>query len=140
MSVGLLIITHSPLGGATLAAASGTLGSTPLPVAVLDITPDDDPQQQQQRAEALLLQLDEGDGVLILTDLYGATPSNIASRLLQQERKVCLLSGLSLPMLIRTMNYPDLPLEELAQKAQSGAHDGILLQPGVAPEGHLEHA
>ncbi len=140
MSVGLLIITHSPLGGATLAAASGTLGTTPLPVAVLDITPDAEPQQQQQRAEELLKRLDQGDGVLILTDLYGSTPSNIANRLLQPGRKLRLLSGLSLPMLIRTMNYPDLPLDELAQKAQSGAHDGILLQPEVATEEHLDHA
>ena len=140
MSVALLIITHAPLGSATLEAARGTLGTTPLPVAVMDIPLDADPQREQQRAESLLRELDQGDGVLVLTDLYGSTPSNIASRLLQPGCDIRLLSGLSLPMLIRTMNYPTLPLDKLAEKAQSGAHAGILLKPEVATREHLNHA
>ncbi len=127
MSVALLIIAHAPTGSALLEAATTTLGSLPLPLAVLDIEPDADPQQIQQQAEQLLAELDQGDGVLLLTDLYGSTPSNIASRLLQPGR--LLLSGLSLPMLIRTMNYATLPLDELAQKAADGGRDGILLNP-----------
>jgi len=140
MTVALLIIAHAPLGSATLTAARGTLGESPLPVAVMDITYDADPQQEQQRAETLLVELDQGDGVLVLTDLYGSTPCNIASRLLQPGRAIHLISGLSLPMLIRTMNYPTLPLGELAQKALSGARDGILIQPPVATEEQLNHA
>lgn len=140
MSVALLIITHAPLGSATLEAATGTLGRTPLAVAVMDVLPDADPQQEQQRAETLLADLDQGDGVLLFTDLYGSTPSNIACRLLQPGRARRLLSGLSLPMLIRTLNYAELPLEELAQKALSGGHDGILMQPDVAQGAQLDHA
>jgi PTS system ascorbate-specific IIA component len=125
MSVALLIITHTPLGSALQQAASGILGDMPLPLAVMDIQPDADPQQEIQRAEALLAELDQGDGVLLLTDLYGSTPSNIASRLVQPGRAVRLLSGLNLPMLIRIMNYPTLPLDALAEKAANGAHYSI---------------
>lgn len=132
MSVALLIITHSPVGSALLSVASGALGEFPLPVQAMDITLDADPKQESARAAKLLKELDQGDGVLLLTDLYGSTPSNIALQLLQSEHDVRLLSGLSLPMLIRTMNYPALSLDELALKALSGAHDGILLQPDMA--------
>jgi len=140
MSVALIIFAHSPLGSATLAAAQGTLGALPMPVAVMDITPDADPQQEFLRAGRLYEELDQGEGVLLLTDLFGATPSNIAGRLLQQGHHARLISGLSLPMLIRTLNYAALPLDELAHKALSGAHDGILLQPDVATEEQMDHA
>jgi PTS system ascorbate-specific IIA component len=132
MSVALLIITHAPLGGATLEAATTILGGRPLPVAVLDIPPDTDPQQQLSHAEQLLSELEQGDGVLLLTDLYGSTPGNIATRLLQGGGERLLVCGLSLPMLVRTMNYASLPLRELAQKALGGGRDGILLKPDVA--------
>lgn len=140
MSVALLIITHAPLGNAILTAATGTLGGISLPVAVMDITLDADPQQELQRAEALLSELDQGDGILLFTDLYGSTPSNIACRLLRPGRPLRLLTGLSLPMLIRTLNYAKLPLDKLAEKALSGGHNGILMQPKVAQEAQLNHA
>jgi PTS system mannose-specific IIA component len=134
MSVALLIITHAPLGSVTLTVATDTLGQSPLPVAAMDIALDADPQQELQRAEQLLNELDQGDGVLLFTDLYGSTPSNIACRLLQPERQLRLVTGLNLPMLIRTMNYAELPLDKLAEKALSGGHDGIRIQPEVAQE------
>lgn len=140
MSVGILIISHAPLGNAMRQVATGTLGQLPLSVAVLDIVADTEPQQALQRAESLLHELDQGEGVLLFTDLFGSTPSNIACRLLQPGRELRLISGLSLPMLIRTMNYAELPLDELVQKALSGGHDGILLQPQVATEEQLNHA
>ena len=105
MSVALLIITHTPIGNATMEAAFGTLGSLPMPVEVMDIKPDCDPVQEQQRARQLLDELDQGDGVLILTDLYGATPSNIAYGLIGEEHQLVMISGLNLAMVIRVMNY-----------------------------------
>jgi len=71
-----------------------------------------------------LQKLNSGQGVLILTDMYGATPSNIVSELLDPSR--VLVSGINLPMLVRVMNYPDLDLNDLAEKAISGGQDGIL--------------
>lgn len=139
MSVALIIIAHAPLGTAVLNVATGTLGQLPLPCAVLDIEPDCDPDEQRRYASELAARLDVGDGVLVLTDLYGSTPSNIASSLLlQQKRRV--VSGLSLPMLIRTMNYGDLDLDALTDKAVSGGRDGVVVMQPPPGEGHLRHA
>ncbi len=140
MSVALLVITHAPFGSATLEATFGTLGSFPLPVALMDIQPDCDPEQERQRALQLLDELDQGDGVLILTDLYGATPSNIACGLMGQKHQLVLVSGLSLAMLIRVMNYASEDLQSLAQKAISGGHSGIFVHPPLAQEEKLDHA
>ncbi len=140
MSVALLIITHAPFGSATLAATSGTLGSLPLPTRVMDIPRDCDPESEKQRALALLNELDQGDGVLLLTDLYGATPSNIACSLMGGEHQLMLVSGLNLAMLLRVMNYAEGALPELAEKALSGGHSGIFIHPPLAQPEPLDHA
>ena len=77
----------------------------------------------------MVMELDTGDGVLVLTDVCGATPSNIACRLVSLGR-VMVVSGLNLPMLMRILNYPNLSLEELAERAVSGGRQGIMLLPG----------
>jgi len=139
MSVAILIIAHAPLGNAVLTVATGTLGQLPLPCAVLDVEPDCEPEAQRRRASELATEIDQGDGVLVLTDLYGSTPSNIAcSLLLQAGRRV--VSGLSLPMLIRTLNYGDLALDALTEKAVSGGRDGIVATQPPPGEGQLRHA
>jgi mannose PTS system EIIA component len=89
-----------------------------------------DPDQQLERAQQYLQQLEQGDGVLILTDLYGSTPSNIACKL--RNDKVAVITGLNLPMLIRVLNYPALNLHELAEKATGGGREGIIpFMPGA---------
>ncbi len=72
--------------------------------------------------------MNKSQGFLILTDLFGSTPSNIASRLqqFQESDKIRIVAGLNLPMLIRVMNYPHLALDELTQKAVSGGKDGVI--------------
>ena len=140
MSVALLIITHAPLGTAMMEAATTMLCNLPLPVTVLDIAPDADPAQERQLALQKLEEIDNGDGILVMTDLYGSTPSNIACHLLESGHHLRLLSGLSLPMLIRTLNYPNLPLAELAAKAESGGHDGIVAKTDVASMERINHA
>jgi PTS system ascorbate-specific IIA component len=78
--------------------------------------------QARHMAEAL----DSGEGVLVLADLFGSSPANIANALTGSGR-VHVLTGVNLPMLVRVLNYPRLPLSEIAQKALSGGRDGVLL-------------
>ncbi|MCW8917452.1 MAG: PTS fructose transporter subunit IIA [Gammaproteobacteria bacterium] len=140
MSVGLLIITHAPFGKAALEAACGTLGSLALSTRVIDIHSSCNLEQEREHAKTLLHELDEGDGVLLLTDLYGATPSNIACSLMGGGQKRVLVSGLNLAMLIRVMNYADEKLPALAERAINGGHGGIHRYPPLAQEEPLNHA
>lgn len=139
MSVSLLIIAHAPLGQAVLDAAAGTLGRNPLSTSVLDVVRDSEPDINIIRAQRLVEELDQGDGVLVLTDIYGSTPSNIACSLLNHEN-IRIVTGLNLPMLIRVMNYADMDLSSLTEKACSGGHDGILLREPEADSEHCHHA
>lgn len=140
MSVALLLITHTPFGSATLEATLGTLGTLPLATRVMDIKPGCDLEQERNRARGLLNELDQGDGVLILTDLYGATPSNIACSLIEEEHQLILVSGLSLAMLIRVMNYAEDSLQDLAEKAIKGGRCGIYMHPPLAQQERVDHA
>jgi PTS system ascorbate-specific IIA component len=124
--VGLLLITHNQIGTALLETASNMIGMCPLVVDVLAVPGDCDPDAMVRRGLVLVDRLDRGEGVLILTDIYGSTPSNIAARL-ADNRRVLAVSGVNLPMLVRVMNYPRLTVRELAAKAESGGRDGIFL-------------
>ncbi|GAB4344678.1 MAG: hypothetical protein Kow006_00940 [Gammaproteobacteria bacterium] len=126
MTVGLLIITHEGIGGALLRTATHTLKRCPLNAAVLEVAQDNRIEPYRQRARDLLAQLDHGDGVLVLTDLFGATPGNIASELHDGER-VITVTGVNLPMLMRALNYARLPLAELAEKARQGGRDCVFI-------------
>ncbi len=125
MPVALVIITHDQVGAALLETATTILGTNPLPTRLMQVALQCDPPELIKQARALIAQLDQGDGVLVLTDMYGATPSNIACALCVLPR-VKVVSGLNLPMLIRVLNYPRLGLSELADKALSGGREGIM--------------
>lgn len=125
MSVHVLIISHHAIGNAIVSAASTTFGDKlPLPTSAVEIPPDCDPDTTTPKLIELVEKVDQGDGVLILTDLYGSTPCNIAYKILK-DHNVEVVTGLNLPMLLRVLNYPDLNLAELGEKAQSGGHEGI---------------
>jgi PTS system ascorbate-specific IIA component len=126
MSVGILIITHPGVGSSLLHTATRILGETSLPVRCLEVPAGRDASAPTRQAEALLADLDDGDGVLILTDIYGATPSNIGCGM-TSTGGTAVLSGLNLPMLIRTLNYPSDDLHELTNKARDGGERGIHL-------------
>src|SRR5204862_6584588 len=113
--VGVLIVAHGTLGEALIHGASHVLGKRPLQVQQLGVTVHDRPDAILPHAQELVRQLDAGDGVLVLTDILGATPSNIATRLLEPG-KVEGLSGASLPMLIRALTYRDEPLAAVVDK------------------------
>ncbi|MGH8521442.1 MAG: PTS sugar transporter subunit IIA [Gammaproteobacteria bacterium] len=125
MSVGILIIGHDNVGESLRDNAVKTFGAQPLPLAVVSIGRDCEPERAHAQASAIIQALDQGDGVLVLTDICGATPCNIATRLLGEAR-VKIVTGVNLPMLLRVLNYADLSLERLVDKAVTGGRDGIV--------------
>jgi PTS system mannose-specific IIA component len=126
MTVALLVITHNRLGTELLQTATSMLGVCPLPADAISVTHDRDPDALLEDARRRAKALDKGDGILVLTDMFGSTPSNIANRLLDRGRTM-VVAGVNLPMLVRVLNYPRLSLPELAEKALSGGRDGVLL-------------
>ena len=126
MSVGILLITHEGIGHALLAVATRLLRKLPLQTAAFEVPFDGDVDALLPQASATLRKVDGGHGVLVLTDLYGATPSNIAAKLSRLGTPVRRVSALSLPMLLRVMNYADLPLDELPAVAAAGARNGVI--------------
>ena len=122
--VGILLICHNGLGDSLADGVRHVLGSMPANLKSLPVLADDDPQRKEEEARALVAQLDTGDGVLLLSDLYGATPCNIARRL-RQPGRVEGLPGVSLPMLLRAVCYSGKPLHEVMQKAVESGHDCI---------------
>lgn len=126
MSVSVLIITHHEIGHALVNALKTTYGNgLPLQLETFEVPSDADPDKLLPRLKSIIQTLDQGDGVLILTDLFGSTPSNIAYEL-QKANIVRIVTGLNLPMLIRVMNYPALNLMDLAEKAMKGGQAGII--------------
>lgn len=123
--IGVLIVAHGAVGEALIHSASHVLGRRPSRVRQVGITVHDDPEAMLPQAQDLVRQLDEGQGVLVLTDIYGATPGNIALRLLVPGR-VEGLAGVNLPMLVRALTYRDQPLAVVVEKALSGGRDGVV--------------
>ena len=142
--VGILIIAHNAIGHQLLETATDMLDRSCPHLRSLEVKQDDDPVKLLARARRLVSEIQQGVGVLVLTDMYGSTPSNIAHRLSEgptlnhdeafaietptQARcdEVRVIAGINLPMLVRALNYAHLPLDELAIKALSGGRDGIL--------------
>jgi mannose PTS system EIIA component len=125
MSVGLLLITHADIGAVLLTAATRMLGGCPVRTGTLAVWQESECERLRAAALEWVAELDAGDGVLVLTDLFGSTPANIATSL-QDSAGVRTLSGVNLPMLVRVLNYPDLPLDALTEKALSGGRDGVM--------------
>jgi PTS system ascorbate-specific IIA component len=123
--IGVLIVTHGEIGTALLHSASQILGSPPPQVATLSVWRQDDPDDLVLRAQELLQGIDDGEGVLVLTDIFGATPGNVASRLLQDGR-IEGVSGVSLPMLLRILSKRNGPLSAVVQRALSGGAEGVV--------------
>jgi len=122
--VGVLIVAHGTFGEALIRCATHVLGKRPLGVAQLGVTMSDDPDALLPRAQSLVAEVDKGDGVLVLSDILGATPANLATRLVKPGR-VEGLAGVSLPMLIRALTYRDQPLAAVVGKAFSGGVEGV---------------
>ncbi|HAQ50496.1 MAG TPA: PTS mannose transporter subunit IIA [Gammaproteobacteria bacterium] len=124
MTVGVLIISHNQIGLELINTARQMLASYSLPAKVISIRVEDDRDTVKQKVLQTLKETDQGQGTLILTDMYGSTPSNIACDVSEQY-DVRIVSGLNLPMLIRVLNYPLLDLGALETKALSGGKEGV---------------
>jgi len=126
--VAIVVIAHKPLASALVAAAQHVYSRDPCAASRqlvgLDVPPDAQLPAAVAQAQALLAQLDRGQGVLVLTDIPGATPGNVAARLAQPGR-VAVLSGVNMPMLLRSLCYCEAGLAELVSKALAGGASGI---------------
>jgi len=129
--VGILIVSHGAFGESLIHCASHVLGKRPLYVRQLGVTVHDDPDEILPVAEDLIRFLDQGKGVLVFTDIFGATPANIANRLLVPG-KVEGIAGVNLPMLIRALTYRGEALETVIEKALSGGTEGVMRMPAKA--------
>lgn len=123
--IGILIITHGTLGDSLLECANHMLGKTPPQIASLAVSSKDDPNSVIPKAMKLVASVNKGDGVLVLSDMYGATPCNIVTQILQPG-VVEGVAGVNLPMLVRVMTYRHEPLLVLVDKALSGGREGVV--------------
>jgi PTS system ascorbate-specific IIA component len=130
-----LIITHDLIGEALLHTAKRMLSELPLKARFLPVSIDANSNALQKQAQALVQQLNKGEGVLVFTDMYGSTPSNIAFSLMDPGC-VHVISGINLPMLIRTFNYATLDLDALTKKAVSGGRMGIVCGTTMSEQSH----
>ncbi|MDH3355270.1 MAG: PTS sugar transporter subunit IIA [Chromatiales bacterium] len=126
MSVSLIIITHYDIGQQMVKMVNETLGQSVLSISTMSVYPEQSMEQLIGRVVLKTQEVDQGDGVIIITDLYGATPGNIACRLMDIPT-IKVITGLNLPMLFKAQNYADLPINELAEKILKGGREGILL-------------
>ena len=124
--IGILLVTHNGLADSLVDCARHVLGNVPPNLKVLSVLATDDPQSKEDEGRARIAQLDTGEGVLLLADMFGATPCNIARRLHQLGR-VQGVAGVNLPMLLRAISYCNRPLAEVVQKALQGGRECIVL-------------
>jgi PTS system mannose-specific IIA component len=123
--IGILIIAHGSLGESLLDCAKHVLGKAPQQMAYLAVKNNDDLSTVLPKAKEMVAQLNTGSGVLVLSDMYGATPCNTVGKLLKPGI-IEGVAGVNLPMLVRTLNYRDIPLLELVEKALSGGREGVV--------------
>ncbi len=123
--IGILLVTHAHIGAELISAAQHTFGCAPVRVEAVSVSSNDPSEKIETALRERTQALDDGDGVLVLTDIYGATPANVAARLVVPGR-VEMVGGVNLPMLLRALNYRNLPVQDLVNKALSGGLSGIV--------------
>ncbi|WP_374402998.1 PTS sugar transporter subunit IIA [Niveibacterium sp.] len=124
--LGIFLVTHGTLGESLIQCACHVLNRRPAQIAQLGVSAADDPLDALPTARALMQTVDSGDGVIVLTDIYGATPSNIALKLLKPG-VVEGLAGANLPMLLRILTYRQKnDIHTVITKAIAGGCDGVL--------------
>jgi mannose PTS system EIIA component len=140
--IGVLVISHEPLGTALIHCTRHIFKRMLPQLAALDVLPDEDPELALQAAKHLLARINDGSGVIVLTDCYGATPSRIAQKL-YEPFKVAVIAGVNLPMLTKALTYRREPIEELVPKLIEGGKKSMLLMeppPEKMPESLQEPA
>ena len=123
--IGILIVAHDSLGDSLVRAVTHVLGTRPPQLEVLSVAATDDPLLLLPAAREQVARLDTGEGVIVRSDIFGATPCNLACKLLVPGR-VEGVAGLSLPMLVRALTYRERGMQTMTRKAVSGGRDGVL--------------
>ena len=123
--IGILIISHEKLGDSLIACATHMLGETPQQLSALAVKGDVEPEALLQQAKQMAIELDSGEGVLILSDIFGGTPCNIATKLVSM-RQSHGISGLNLPMLIEALSNRHLSLEDCLNQTMNNGQESIL--------------
>jgi PTS system ascorbate-specific IIA component len=123
--IGVLIVAHDQLPESMLRAVTHVLGGRPAQFETLSVAASDDPGALLPVARDLVARLDTGEGVLIFSDIFGATPCNLATKLVQPG-KVEALAGVNLPMLVRAFTYRTRDMETMIKKAVSGGCEGVV--------------
>ena len=126
--IGILLLTHGTLGESLIQTAIHVLNRRPSRLRQIGMTAQDDPLLLLPQARALVKEIDQGDGVLILADMYGGSPSNVAAKLIVPG-KVEAVAGVNLPMLIRALTYREKSLDVMITKAISGGCEGVMRVP-----------
>lgn len=128
--IGIFLITHGSLGESLVQCACHVLNKRPQQIVQLGVSGQDDPLDALPLARDMLKLVDSGKGVLLLTDIFGATPSNVALKLLQPGR-IEGVAGVNLPMLLRALTYREKDLETLVTRTVAGGRDGVMLMKGA---------
>jgi PTS system ascorbate-specific IIA component len=123
--IGILIVAHDHLGESLVEAVTHVLGERPPQFDVFPVRANDDPLSLLPKARTVVAALDTGDGVAIMSDIYGATPCNLAAKLASAGH-VEVIAGVSLPMLVRAFTYRTKGMETFVKKAVSGGCEGVL--------------
>jgi PTS system mannose-specific IIA component len=123
--VGILLLTHAPLGNAFIDAASHVFRGRPERLQAIDVSADQDTAEVRRLAQAAIAQLDDGSGVLVITDVMGGTPSNCTLQLCQPGH-VEVIAGISLPMLLRAITYRNDTLDVVVEMAIAGGQSGAV--------------
>ena len=123
--VGILLITHAPLGQAFITAAAHVFRAPVERLEAIDVVADQDLAEINTLARAAINRLDEGDGVLVITDVKGGTPANCCSKLSETGR-VEVIAGISLPMLLRAITYRRDTLDVVVEMALTGGQNGAV--------------
>lgn len=122
--IGIFLLTHASLGESLIQCACHVLNKRPLQLCQLGVSAQDDPLDLLPTANAWLGLVNSGEGVLIMTDVFGATPANIALKL-RRAGQIEVVSGVNLPMLLRALTYRDRDMKTLLDKAVAGGRDGV---------------
>jgi len=123
--VGILLMTHAPLGQAFIAAVAHVFRGPTERFEAIDVTADQDTNEVNGLAKEAIRRLDDGDGVLVITDIKGGTPSNCCNTLAEAGR-VEVIAGISLPMLLRAITYRRDNLDVVVEMALAGAQNGAV--------------
>lgn len=123
--VGILLLTHAPLGQAFIEAVAHVFRARPDRIEAIDVVADQDPLEVQRLAEAAIARLDDGSGVLVITDVMGGTPSNCCNKL-SLPGHIDVIAGISLPMLLRALTYRQDTLDVVVEMALAGGQSGAV--------------